>query len=165
MNKNFFALIALALFANVAFAQPDPLSSNAQAPKSQVVKEQNVKWTFSSEKVSDTEYVIVSNAILADDWCTYSQKSPEDGPVATSFDYGTNVELIGETTEHGEKIEGKDELFGGIVIIKYKHEVTFRQRVKLKSASDTVIKGKVNYMMCNSQMCKPPKDVTFEISL
>ena len=41
--------------------------------------------------------------------------------------------------------------------------VTFQQKIKLKSAGATVVKGKLEYMTCNDQKCLPPDDLEFSI--
>jgi thiol:disulfide interchange protein DsbD len=47
----------------------------------------------------------------------------------------------------------------------YSNQVSFVQRVKLKSAASTVMKGTVSYMVCNDRKCLPPKEVPFSVKL
>ena len=47
----------------------------------------------------------------------------------------------------------------------YANKVDFVQKIKVKSAIATVIKGSVNYMVCNDKQCLPPKDVPFSIKV
>ena len=49
--------------------------------------ENPVEWSTSVEKVSDTEYILVSKATIEDGWHLYSQDVPEDGPIPTTFTF------------------------------------------------------------------------------
>ena len=75
----------------------------------------------------------------------------------------SSAELVGKTTEDGHKKEGFDEMFG-MNVVKFTDKVVFTQKVKVKKGTKS-IKGVVNYMCCDSEMCLPPKDVSFEILL
>lgn len=46
-----------------------------------------IQWTTSVEKVSDTQYLLVSKATLKKGWHLYSQTVPENGPSPTMFLY------------------------------------------------------------------------------
>jgi len=61
-----------------------------------------VKWSTSVEKLSDTEYLLISKANIESGWHLYSQNVPENGPIATSFVYegaDKNFKIIGNTEE------------------------------------------------------------------
>ena len=49
-----------------------------------------VKWTTAVEKISDTEYKLISKAIIQQGWHLYSQSVPENGPIPTTFKYETS---------------------------------------------------------------------------
>ncbi|HOD10495.1 MAG TPA: cytochrome C biogenesis protein, partial [Flavobacterium sp.] len=40
-----------------------------------------VKWTSKVEKLSDTEFNLVMEAKIDDEWHVYSQFTPADGPI------------------------------------------------------------------------------------
>ena len=46
-----------------------------------------VKWVTSVEKISDTEYKLISKASIESGWHLYSQEVPEGGPIATTFTF------------------------------------------------------------------------------
>ena len=46
-----------------------------------------VKWSTSVEKISETEYLLISTANIDKGWHLYSQKVPEDGPITTTFSF------------------------------------------------------------------------------
>ena len=95
--KNLFVIIALLVFGNIASAQIlEP-----------------VKWSFTTEKVSDTEYNLIYKASIDDEWNVYSQFTSDDGPVPTSINYENKdgIKLSGNAVEKGHKKEGFDKLF------------------------------------------------------
>jgi len=47
----------------------------------------------------------------------------------------------------------------------FENSVIFQQRIKLKSAKATVVKGQLEYETCNDKKCLPPEDVSFSIPL
>ncbi|MCF8274088.1 MAG: hypothetical protein K9I95_09665, partial [Flavobacteriaceae bacterium] len=61
-----------------------------------------VKWTTSVEKLSDSEFTLISKATIESGWHLYSQNVPEDGPIATTFTYDDsqgNFKISGNTLE------------------------------------------------------------------
>ena len=123
-----------------------------------------VVWKFSLEK-SGKDYVIKMDATIESGWHIYSQNIKGDGPVPTSFSFELpkGAKLNGKTKEP-QATEVFDESFG--MKVKYfSKSVVFTQIISGKLNKEQVIKGTVNYMICNDQMCLPPVDVPFEIKL
>ncbi|MCB0684305.1 MAG: hypothetical protein KDC32_25855, partial [Saprospiraceae bacterium] len=126
-----------------------------------------VKWSFSKEKVSDTEYDLIFRAELDEHWNLYSQHTSDEGPVPTTFyfDEGTHYERIGELTEEGKKKEGPDPLFDNVMVIKFvKGPVIFKQRVKVSDPNQR-ISGAVEFMTCDDKRCLPPTEEPFSFNL
>jgi thiol:disulfide interchange protein len=124
-----------------------------------------VKWNTSVEKVSDTEFNLISIAIIKNGSHLYSQDVPEDGPISTSFIYddeGGEIEIIGNTSED-IGITVQDVVFE--MKIKYfEHEARFVQRIKVKKGKEKVV-GFVEFMACDDVQCSPPTefDLTFDL--
>ena len=125
-----------------------------------------VKWNFVAIKKSDTEYTVNMLATLDPSWHIYSMNTPNGGPVATTFDFKRNplVSINGNVTEKGKLKTIYDDVFG-VDVKYYSGTVTFAQIVKLKSPVKTNLSGTVKYMVCNDNMCLPPKTVPFNIQL
>lgn len=124
-----------------------------------------VKWTWKAEPLKNDEYNIVFTATIEKGWHTYSQFVGEGGPVPTSFLFEKNdaVELIGKTSEKGDKVvEGIDPFFG-INVKKFDERAVFTQKVKVKN--NTVLKGSLEYMVCDESRCLPPDTKEFELEL
>jgi len=124
-----------------------------------------IKWNFSSEQISDTEFDLIFKADIDNTWHLYSQDIPMTPP-ATNFHFegNDNYELLGKTTEESEVIEEYDPNFE--MVLKYfSFEAIFKQRVKLHSQSSVQVKGFLEFMCCDDTKCLPPTDVDFAFNL
>lgn len=125
-----------------------------------------VKWTTSVEKISDTEYELISKATIDSGWHLYSQNVPEDGPIATTFTYDDsagNFKISGNTSEEeGHTID--DPVFG-MKIKFFEKLAVFKQKVVIEGDVKT-INAFVEFMVCDDSKCLPPTevDLTFNIS-
>ncbi|OBX27294.1 thiol:disulfide interchange protein DsbD [Gelidibacter algens] len=134
------------------------------AAKAQVLDP--VKWTTSVEKISDTEYDLIAKAKIDRGWHLYSQSVPDNGPIPTTFTFETNekFELTGNTIEEeGRTID--DPVFG--MRIKFFEDVAeFRQRIKLLNNELSIVKGEVEFMVCDDMRCLPPSyiDLSFDLT-
>lgn len=145
--KVFFFAFAFMMCASVLKAQENP-----------------VKWQTKAEKLTENEYLLSIDGTIEEGWYIYSQYlSSDDGPVRTTITFPKDMVLIGKTEESGYKKEGFDEMFG-MEVIKFSKHITFSQKVKI-AANQKVVKANLNYMMCNQELCLPPRDVSVEIKL
>ena len=124
-----------------------------------------VKWETKTEKISDTEYDLISTATIDAGWHLYSQDVPEGGPIATGFAYTINkdFELVGKTSEpNGETVD--DPVF--LMKIKYfDGKAEFRQRIKVLNKELSVVEGEVEFMVCDDEKCLPPNYVDLKFNL
>lgn len=148
MKKIFFLLAFFALL-NSSFAQiHDP-----------------VKWSTSVEKISDSEYDLITTATIEAKWHLYSQNVPADGPIPTSFTFkkSADFKIVGKTSEEkGHTVH--DPVFD--MEIKYfENKATFKQRIKINNSNAFKILGEVEFMVCDDSSCLPPTviDLTFLI--
>ena len=148
MKKIFFLLAFFAL-VNSSFAQiHDP-----------------VKWSTSVEKISDTEYNLITTATIEAKWHLYSQNVPADGPIPTSFLFkkSADFKVVGKTLED-KGVTVHDPVFD--MEIKYfENKAVFKQRVKINNTKAFKILGEVEFMVCDDASCLPPTtiDLTFLI--
>lgn len=121
-----------------------------------------VKWTTSTEKISDKEYNILFVAQLNKDWHLYSQHVQEGGPLPTVFEFLPNKSY----TCNGKPSEGKAyEVYEDVfeMRVKYfKNKAVFKQRITILNNKPLTIKGSINYMSCNQEKCIPAS-TNFEI--
>jgi DsbC/DsbD-like thiol-disulfide interchange protein len=127
--------------------------------------ENPVKWSYTAKKINDKEYDLFLTANLESKWHIYAQDAGE-GPEPTTISFTKNplVTPVGKIKEVGKMEKEYSTVFKS-VLKYYNNQVSFVQRVKLRSAAKTVIKGNISFMVCNDNRCLPPKDVPFSISL
>ena len=147
--KSSLVFLLFISFMSSAFAQLDP-----------------VRWTFEVEQVTSEEYDLIITANIDRGWSVYSQHlESQSGPIPTSFsfDQNSNIQLVGNTKEAGNKKESFDKTFG-VKLVKFSNKARFTQRVKVAGATD-IVKGKLTYMTCDDTSCLPPADIDFTIAL
>ncbi|WP_428838894.1 protein-disulfide reductase DsbD family protein [Gelidibacter algens] len=118
-----------------------------------------VKWSTSVEKISDTEYKLISIASIESGWHLYSQDVPKDGPLPTSFTYDDNngaFKIIGNTSEEeGHTIN--DPVFK-MKIKFFENNAVFEQLIEVLG-DKTTINAFVEFMVCDDEKCLPPTEV------
>ena len=120
-----------------------------------------VDWNFTYAPSSN---LIELKAVIADGWHLYSQYIDDGiGPIPTAFEFkeNSNVTFVGETHEP-ESIREYDVNFEGELNF-FKNEVVFSQKVIVDQTTEVI--GVVTYMVCNEEMCMPPKDEIFRITI
>ncbi|HNX67118.1 MAG TPA: cytochrome c biogenesis protein CcdA [Bacteroidales bacterium] len=122
-----------------------------------------VSWSFKYDKTGDNTYEIVMTAGIDQGWHMYSMEIPADGPIATSFVFGT---AEGYSASGGvyavTKPEIKFDQSFGMNIGMYAKSAEFRQKIEVKTFP-SVVKGTVTFMSCNDKECLPPRDVEFSV--
>ena len=119
-----------------------------------------VTWSVSTERVSDTEYILRWSAEIEKGWYLYSQDNSGDGPVPTSYAFDTEqgYERAGEVSEQGKRKAGFDPIFE-MDVVKYPAPgVTFEQRVTVTDPKAPVI-GFLEFMTCDNTECLPPAEI------
>ncbi|MFI1745619.1 protein-disulfide reductase DsbD family protein [Thalassobellus sediminis] len=125
-----------------------------------------VKWSTSVEKLSDTEYELISIATIESGSHLYSQTVPEGGPIATTFmfdDANGSIKIIGNTSE--EEGHTVDDPVFEMKIKYFENKAIFKQKVSLIKAISEV-RGSVEFMACDDKRCSPPTeiDLVFKIA-
>ncbi len=120
--------------------------------------EDPIQWSTSVKKISDTEFILVSKAIIEDGWHLYSQNVPENGPIPTSFSYNVSKDfsLDGKTLE--EKGVTVDDVVFDMKIKFFENSAIFQQKIKTNSDLNS-IKGSVEFMVCDDSKCMAPTEI------
>lgn len=126
---------------------------------------EEVSWTASLIKISETEYELKITGEAMKDWVIYSQHMGDDGPRPTIFtvQYPEGATPIGEFIEPDNPIKKMDDMFG-VVLTKYKGVATFTQRIK-SSKKIEALQGDITFMTCDNSKCLPPRTVDFSAIL
>lgn len=127
--------------------------------------ESHVRWSYAAKKTSATEAVVLIKATIDNGWHIYSQNVKEGGPIKTSFTFAPSKEyaLVGKPSEPAP-ITKYEKVFS-MNVGYFENSVVFQQKVKLKSAKASAVKGKLEFMTCNDTKCLPPDEVEFSIPL
>lgn len=127
---------------------------------------QPVKWEFKQEQTGNKEFELIFQSSIDKGWHLYSQNiSPDDGPVPTSFSFqpSPDYELIGKTEELSVAHEKFEKVFE-MKLRWFEEKAIFKQKVKLKR-STAVIKGELEFMVCDDKQCLPPTTHEFLFNL
>ncbi|ANW95261.1 disulfide bond formation protein DsbD [Wenyingzhuangia fucanilytica] len=120
-----------------------------------------VSWTTSVEKTDKGNLVLVSTATIEKGWHLYSQNIGDGGPIPTTFYYPENIKTVGDTKEE-DGVEVDDPIFN--MPIKYfGDKAVFKQEITVTDLSS--VEASVEYMVCNDEMCLPPKEVSLTYDL
>jgi len=136
-----------------------------------------VVWSFDSKNTSEKEVELVFKASIIEHWHLYGQDIELGGPIPTTFYFTSSddYQLIGDfpKAENGylsgfvTESEGKvvqDKVFE--MKLKYfDQEALFTQKVKVISNNPVTIKGYLEFMTCNNEMCLPPEEIEFEFKV
>ena len=108
-----------------------------------------VKWTSKIEKKSATEYILVFNATIEDNWHMYSQFSDENGAIPLEVIFNNNK---GNYTPVGKAAESKTEkAFNdtfGVTETFWSHNAQLRQTIKITNVANEVIQVELAYQVC-----------------
>lgn len=123
-----------------------------------------VKWTFTSEKTTDSTANLYLTATIDKGWHIYSQTIVGEGPVPTSFAFekSKDYQLVGKVYEP----KGHEEFDKGfeINVTYFEKSVTFVQSIKILTDKDFVVKGTLTFMACEKS-CLPPADIDFSFNI
>lgn len=127
---------------------------------SQILKP--VKWSYLAKKSSKTEAILYIKATIDEGWHLYSQFMADGGPVKTSFNFSPSksYKLKGKTIEPKPIV--KFEKSFDMNVSYFENAVIFKQTINL-TGKNAVVKGTVEYMVCNDHQCLPPETVSFSI--
>jgi thiol:disulfide interchange protein len=148
--KHFISVTLILLLAYAGFSQEkDP-----------------VKWNF-SYRLSKPDIELKFTATINSKWHMYGANLPEGGPVPTSFHFDSinGMKLIGSVKEVTLPVKKKDPNFDNMEITVHNKKAVFIQKVRLYNTSAITIKGFVEYMVCNDQVCLPPKEKDFSFKI
>ncbi len=124
-----------------------------------------VKWTYTVKQIDEAYAELIFNAKIDKGWHLYSQYMEEGGPIVTNFkfDKDKSYKLEGKTSEPKPESE-YDDMFK--MTVKYfNNQAVFKQKIKILSKKDFLIKGNFEYMVCNDGSCIPFSDNPFEFKI
>ena len=113
-----------------------------------------VEWEYDVNKINDREYNISFSASILDGWKLYSQFSPDEGALPTSFRFINNISDFeaDELFNEDDYIVGFDNVFK-MDLFYYENEANFNQNIKLLDKDLNQIKVEIDYSSCDDELC------------
>ena len=113
-----------------------------------------VEWEYNVNKINDTEYNISFSASILDGWKLYSQFSPDEGALPTSFRFINNISDFeaDELFNEDDYIVGFDNVFK-MDLFYYENDANFNQNIKLLDKDLNQIKVEIDYSSCDDELC------------
>ncbi|MGH2667222.1 cytochrome c biogenesis protein CcdA [Flavobacterium sp.] len=123
-----------------------------------------VKWKTSVEKKSDTEVVLIFDAVIEPEWHMFSQFTPDGGSLPLVFKFKNakgNFELAGKTTESPYK-----KVYSDVFEVDeylFENKAQFRQVIKVTNPNAKSAQVYIEYQVCKQSCIQ--QDKTFNIPL
>jgi thiol:disulfide interchange protein len=125
-----------------------------------------VDFSFSVKQLANNEAELLMHATIEEGWHVYSLIIPEESmvlPTEITFEPSENYSFIGAVVEP-DPIDEFDKNAGERLRF-HENEVTFRQRIAIKSTSGFNVKGELSFMVCNDEMCLPPEYIDLDFAI
>jgi len=138
MKKAFLVLLALMIGSIAIYAQlVEP-----------------VQWSFSTKKISDTQYDLIIQAQIEPGWHVYGVKLPEGGPlpVEIAFEESNLFTPIDSLREEPAAKVTFDDMFEMEVGL-HDGQAKFIHRVEIKGNETVLIKGELSGQACDDKQC------------
>jgi thiol:disulfide interchange protein len=145
MKKITFILLAFTFFAQGQILNP-------------------VKWKSKVVQKSATEFELVMEAAIDNEWHMYSQYTPDGGALPTVFDFKNakgNYTLVGKTKESPYK-----KVFNDIFEVDeyyFAKSAQFKQLIKVTNPKLKEVKVFVEYQACKEQCIQQDNTFTFQL--
>ena len=125
-----------------------------------------VKWSFSTQDLPNGQVRVDLGATMETGWHVYATQLPSDqGPLPTAITFTpSDAYYLVDGVKEPEPEKADDPNFG-MVLHFHSVPTVFSQTIARKSAAAFTVKGEVEYMACNDQMCLPPVKVPFSIDV
>ncbi len=143
--KRFFTAF-LFLMTTLAWAQP-----------------QAVTWSASYEN-TDEHTIVTVHAEIAEGWHLYSQNLDEGGPIPTSFVLEDDAAFttVGGWAEGEPHVEFDPNFDMDLAYFSDAADFTIKL---LPTEKEFTVKGELEFMVCNDEMCLPPTYEDFSVSV
>jgi thiol:disulfide interchange protein len=123
-----------------------------------------VKWKSKVVQKSDSEFELVMEATIENEWHMYSQYTPDGGALPTVFDFKNakgNYTLVGKTKESAYK-----KVFNDIFEVDeyyFAKTAQFKQVIKVTNTKLREVKVYVEYQVCKEQCIQQDATFTFQL--
>lgn len=122
------------------------------------------KWSFTTKQVNDSVTDLILNCKLPSGWHIYSQKTKgTEMPIEFKFKKSNAYQRVGGVKE--PRYLALYDKYAKDTTRYFQGNVTFHQKVKVKTDKDFKINGVVTFQLCEKGSCIPPEDVKYSFSV
>jgi len=123
-----------------------------------------VKWSFSLNRINETQVEVVADAVIDANWHLYSTKIPDGGPVPTSLNINASEQfsINGEVQQSPEPDPFYDESFQ-MELGYFSEKARLTQVLDVVEGQKVIVAGYVEFMVCDDHRCLPPQSIDFEL--
>ncbi|MEE1899962.1 cytochrome c biogenesis protein CcdA [Flavobacterium rakeshii] len=117
------------------------------AGKAQIIEP--VKWTSKIEKKSDSEYVLIFNATIEENWHMYSQFSADGGGLPLEVEFNNaenNFEAVGKA-EESETHKEYNDIFE-VEETFFSNKAELKQTIKVSNPDNAIVQVGLYYQVC-----------------
>ena len=120
-----------------------------------------VKWSYAASTAKNSEAVVYLKATIEHGWHIYAQNGTPK-PLETSFIFAKdrNYVIVDSTKEPKAAVKFEKALKSNVSY--FEKSVVFQQKVKLIN-NKAVVKGKLEFTVCNAKECRPAEEIEFSI--
>lgn len=125
-----------------------------------------VQWSFGAKATGSGQVAVELTATVQEGWHIYATRLENDlGPIPTSirFEKDERLKAVGELAE-----PVPEEVFDPNFEMQVRYHSgtpVFVQRFQPTTLGVHVVKGEVEFMVCNDKTCLPPEVVKFELEV
>jgi hypothetical protein len=124
-----------------------------------------VKWTYGAKKTGNNEAIIYVKATIDSPWHIYSLHVGEGGPVKTTIKLnGSPTYLINSQATEPTPLKKFEEMFS-MDVQYFEKSVIFQQKIELRAKGPVIVKGTLEFMACNDEMCLLPEEIEFSVAV
>ena len=127
-----------------------------------------ITWSFKSNDLGSGKFEVLAEAKIEKGWHLYAMTQSKEfekaGPMATSFKFAniSGITPEGSVTEP-KPVFARDENFQ--LDLNYFEGTTLFKQVFVKSGEAHIVKGQVEFMVCNDEECLPNETLEFAVDL
>lgn len=122
------------------------------------------KWSFTTKQVNDSVTDLILNCKLPSGWHIYSQKTKgTEMPIEFKFKKSNAYQRVGGVKE--PRYLALYDKYAKDTTRYFQGNVTFHQKVKVKTDKDFKVNGVVTFQLCEKGSCIPPEDVKYSFSV
>lgn len=150
--------ILVALFLMIGFAGFSQFGN-------QQTQQDLVSWSYTTEKISETDYNLIFKASIEPQWHVYSQFTKPGGPMPLEISFensGTDFELVG-VAEEGDTYTEYNDIFE-VDETFFKDKLLVTQRIHLLKGDISAVQGSLTYQVCKDVCIQGNQDFAFSLT-